>query len=233
MTVTSEQPDHTGTADLAAEVDDGLAIPDWEIALTEVAQRLPVLDADLYPNPLSVSVTTFMRHLLDTGPGPVPSSGDGVDRSAAIAGGIEGWLHRLASAERAALIGFLHSDIREVQVAKEEWGHVFQQVIEPLVRQETTWGVRRWPTTLKDQVALLAEYLSKDPAVLPAVMAAVALGVPSPKTRASRAQLDRRNQQVERLLTAYFNGRGRSSYCDFVHATAAAGRPRRRRGTCG
>jgi hypothetical protein len=105
---------------------------------------------------------------------------------------------------------------------KETWGPVFERMIEPLVRQETTWRDRPWPARAKDQVALFGEYLSKDPDVVPAVIAAVAIGIRDPRKREGSHQFSRRLEQVERLLGEYFERRGRRSYCDFVHATATA-----------
>jgi hypothetical protein len=99
---------------------------------------------------------------------------------------------------------------------------VFERMIEPLIREQTTWGDRPWPTRSKDQVALFAEYLSKDPAVVPALIAAVALGVRDARKREGLNQFRRRLDQVEELFIAYFERRGRRSYCDFVHDTATA-----------
>jgi hypothetical protein len=83
--------------DTAIDVDEDLATPDWEIALAEVAQRFPRLDADGYPCPLEAAVTAFMRHLFDVGPGhALPGGGDNAEGKAALAGGIEDGLRRMA-----------------------------------------------------------------------------------------------------------------------------------------
>lgn len=209
--------------DTAADVDEDLATQDWEIALAEVAQRHPLLDTDHYPSPLPVTVTALMRHLLDLGPGQLFSSGGDADAGkAALAGGIEGGLRRMARVERSEIMGLLKGEVEALLFVKETWGAVLERAIEPLVRQETTWRDRPWPTKTKDQVALFSEYLSKDPDVVPAVIAAVAIGMRDPNKREGSNQYRRRLDQVERLLGDYFERRGGSSYCDFVHATATA-----------
>jgi hypothetical protein len=209
--------------DTPADVDEDLATPDWEIALAEVAQRHPLLDTDHYPSPLPVTVTALMRHLLDLGPGQLFSSGGDADAGkAALAGGIEGGLRRMARVERSEIMGLLKGEVEALLFVKETWGGVLERAIEPLVRQETTWRDRPWPTKTKDQVALFGEYLSKDPDVVQAVIAAVAIGMRDPRKREGSNQYLRRLDQVERLLGEYFERRGRNSYCDFVHATATA-----------
>jgi hypothetical protein len=117
----------------------------------------------------------------------------------------------MASAERAEVTGFLTGEVEALLFVKETWGPVFERMIEPLVRQETTWGDRPWPTRSKDQVALFGEYLSKDPAVVPALIAAVTLGVRNPRKRGGSNQFGRRLDQLERLLGEYFDGRGRNT----------------------
>lgn len=203
------------------EVDEDLAAPDWEIALAEVAQRFPALDASAFPSPLPATVPVLMRHLLDPGPGQAwPGLGGDNELKATLAGGIAGGLRRLLSVEIEEVVGFLAVEVDTMLTVKERWGAVFERMIEPLVRQGTRWGDRPWPTRAKDQVALFAEYLSRDPEVVPALIAAVALGLRDPGKR--ERSHHRRIEQGERLLREYFARRGRHSYCDFVHATASA-----------
>ena len=52
----------------------------------------------------------------------------------------------MASAERAELAGFLKGEVEAQLFVKETWGPVFERMIELLVRQDTTWGDRPWPT---------------------------------------------------------------------------------------
>jgi hypothetical protein len=221
--VKNKETDQAGPQDSVIEPDEAPALPDWELALTEVAEEFPFLDTDPYPSPLSVAVTALMRHLFDVGTGSaLPNVEDHDGHMAFLAGGIEGGLRRMASAKRTELGDFLKGEALAMLFVKETWGPVFERMIEPLIREQTTWGDRPWPTRSKDQVALFGEYLSKDPAVVPALIAAVALGVRDARKREGRNQFRRRLDQVEELFIAYFKRRGRRSYCDFVHATATA-----------
>ncbi|MFI5388060.1 MAG: hypothetical protein ACHQ50_18290, partial [Fimbriimonadales bacterium] len=65
----NKETDQAGPQDSVIEPDEAPALPDWELALTEVAEEFPFLDTDPYPSPLSVAVTALMRHLFDVGTG--------------------------------------------------------------------------------------------------------------------------------------------------------------------
>jgi hypothetical protein len=118
--VKNEKADQAGTRDPAIESDEAPALPDWELALAEVAEWFPPLDTDPYPTPLSVAVTAFMRHLFDVGAGrSLPNVEDGDGHMAFLAGGIEGGLRRMASAKRTELADFLKGESLAMLFVKE------------------------------------------------------------------------------------------------------------------
>jgi hypothetical protein len=208
---------------LQASLDDRPA-PAWEAALAEVAERIPAFATNAFPSPMLATVPMFMRHLCREDPG-VASEGSSEDYAwmAPLAGGIEGGLRRLAASEGGDPGEFLTVEAGLLLDIKQNLGPAFRDVVGPLVRAATTWGERRWPRASSDQVALFAKYLAKDPHVVPALLAAIALGLRLPQSR--EGDLRKRGrlvEQAERAFSDYFARRGSRTYCDLIRETATA-----------
>jgi hypothetical protein len=214
----------TGTTNARAAAHDDRAAPAWEAALAEVAERIPAFATNAFPSPMLATVPMFMRHLCREDPG-VALEGSSADYAwmAPLAGGIEGGLRRLAASEGGDPGEFLRAEAGLLLDIKLNFGPTFRDVVGPLVRAATTWGERRWPKASTDQVALFAKYLAKDPHVVPALLAAIALGLRRPGSR--EGDLRKRGrllEQAERAFRDYFARRGSRTYCDLIRETATA-----------
>jgi len=203
---------------------DDRAPPAWEAALAEVAQDIPAYAATTFPIPMLATVPMFMRHLCRADPG-VASEGSTDDYAwmAPLAGGIEGGLRRLAASDGGDPKPFLHAEAQLLIDIKLHFGPAFKDAVAPLVRAATTWGGRPWPKISRDRVALLAKYLAKDPDVVPALIAAIALGPPYLDNKETDARNRRRLlDQADRAFGDYFARRGSRTYSELIRETARA-----------
>lgn len=208
----------------AAESGDGHAAPPWEAALAEVAQRIPAYATTTFPMPMVATVPMFTRLLCRADPGGGPdSSDDDFLWMAPLAGGIEPSLRRLAASEGGNPTPFLRDEGHLLIDVKLHFGPAFKDAAGPLVRAATGWGKRPWPKTSRDQLALFRKYLAKDPDVVPALMAAIALGVPRlAGPNAEEGSFGRQLQEAERAFGDYFARRGSPTYCDLIRETVRA-----------
>ncbi len=222
--MTDDETRLTKTKKARESAGDDRAPPAWEAALAEVAQGIPAYAAATFPSPMLATVPMFMRHLCRADPG-VASEGSTDDYAwmAPLAGGIEGGLGRLAASEGGDPKPFLHAEAQLLIDIKLNFGPAFRDAVAPLVRAATTWGGRPWPKTSRDRVALLAKYLAKDPDVVPALIAAIALGPPHLDNKEADARNRRRLlEQADRAFGDYFARRGSRTYCELIRETAKA-----------
>jgi hypothetical protein len=222
--MTDDETRLTKTTKPSAQADDDRPAPAWEAALAEVAQRIPKFATTAFPIPMLATVPMFMRYVCRADPG-VASEGSTDDYAwmAPLAGGIEGGLRRLAASEGGDPKEFLRGEAGLLLDIKQHLGPTFRDAVGPLVRAATTWGTRPWPKTSRDRVALLAKYLAKDPDVVPALIAAVALGPRLLDSRDADSRDGRRLfDQAHRAVGDYFARRGSRTYCELIRETATA-----------